>query len=155
LTPPPRGAMSAGQQERRMDKLGRDGVGAAWVAFLAMAFVVVGLTGLFASYAVPLPLQRALARETALDDALAAARGPDPQAGIEALRDRLDDSAAALLPAGGDMTARITAERSAMRARFQAEAAALATRTRWLICVVTLMGTVFGAAVLHIGRRPQ
>ena len=42
-------------------------VNPTWIAFLAMAFVVVGLAGLFASYAVPLPLQRAIAREAALD----------------------------------------------------------------------------------------
>jgi len=124
------------------------------VAFLVMAFVVVGLTGVFASYAVPLPLQRALAREAALDDALAAARGPDPRDAVAALQDRLDDSAAAVLPVGGDMAARIAAERTAMRARFLAEAAAVATRVRWLICVITVMAALFGVAVLHIGRKP-
>ena len=36
-----------------------------------MTFVVVGLTGLFATFAAPLPLQRALLREAALDEALA------------------------------------------------------------------------------------
>jgi hypothetical protein len=132
---------------------GRGGVGATWMAFLVMAFVVVGLTGLFASYAVPLPLERALAREATLDEALAAARGADPQTAVAALRDRLDDSAAALLPAGGDMAARVAAERTAMRARFRAEAAAIATRVRWLVCVITVMASVFGVAVLHIGRR--
>ncbi len=132
----------------------RDRVGGTWIAFLAMAFLVVGLIAVFASYAVPLPLQREAAREAALDDALAATRGPDPQAAITALQDRLDDSAAALLPVGGDMAARIAAERAAMRLRFRAEAAAVATRVRWLICVVTIMAAVFGIAILHIARRP-
>lgn len=137
-----------------MDQRGRGGIGATWVAFLVMAFVIVGLTGVFASYAVPLPLQRALAREAALDDAMAAARGPDPQAALTALRDRLDDSAAALLPAGGDMAARIAAERTAMRTRFLTEAAAVGTRVRWLICVITVMAALFGIVVLHVGRKP-
>jgi hypothetical protein len=122
------------------------------MGFLAMAFLVVGLGGLFASYAAPAPLARALAREAALDDALAAARGPDAEAAIEALRPRLGESADALLPVGGDMAARIAAERRAMRARFAAEAESAARRSRWIIALVTLMGFAFGAAVLRGAR---
>ena len=36
-----------------------------WFAFLAMTFVVVGLTGVFATFATPLPLYRALSRDAA------------------------------------------------------------------------------------------
>lgn len=126
---------------------------ATWAAFLVMAFLVVGLIGLFASYAVPLPLDRALARDAALDEALAAAHGPAAQAGIEALRDRLADSAEALLPVGGDMDARIAHERAAMRARLSAEAGEVAARTRWMICIITLMAAGFGVAVLRMARR--
>ena len=128
-------------------------VNGTWVAFLAMAFVVVGLAGLFASYAVPLPLQRALARDAALDAALAAAHGPDPAKALEALRPQLGDSADALLPPGGDMDAKIAAERGAMRARLEAEADGVATRTRWLLAIITVMGALFGAVLLQIGRR--
>jgi hypothetical protein len=114
---------------------------------------VVGLTGLFASYAVPLPYQRAMARDAALDDALAAAHGADPQAALAALRDRLGDSADAVLQGGADIDARIARERIAMHARLRAEADEVATRTRWLICVITIMGGAFGAAVAHLARR--
>ncbi len=124
-----------------------------WTAFLAMAFVVVGLTGLFASYAAPLPLQRALAREAALDAAQRAVHGADPQTALEALRPQLAESADALLPLGGDMEARIAAERVAMRARLSAESAAATVRARWIIGVVTLMGIAFGAAVLNASRH--
>lgn len=124
-----------------------------WSAFLVMTFVVVGLAGFFASYAVPLPLARALAREAALDQALRAAHGPNPAAALEALRPQLGESAEALLPPSGDIDAKIAAERVAMRARFAAESVAVATRTRWLLAVVTLMGAVFGVAILHMGRR--
>lgn len=41
------------------------------IGFLAMAFVVVGLTGILATYAAPLPLARALHLEAVLDQALA------------------------------------------------------------------------------------
>ena len=136
-----------------MDRPDSSGSSATWTAFLVMAFLVVGLVGLFASYAAPLPLQRAMARDAALDEALAAAHGANPQAAIEALRLRLGESADLLLPAGGDMDARITHARAAMRTELTAEADEVATRTRWMICVITVMGAVFGAAVLRIGRR--
>jgi hypothetical protein len=128
------------------------GPGATWQAFLVMTFVVVGLTGLFATYAAPLPLQRALLREAALDEAQAAAHGTNAAAAIEALRPRLAESAAALLPAGGDMDQRIARARADMQASLWAEADALARRLRWLVCVVTLMGAVFGVAILHASQ---
>jgi hypothetical protein len=152
-------AMSAAHEEDRMDRPAADGasrdVNLTWSAFLAMAFVVVGLCGLFASYAVPLPLQRALARDAALDEAQAAAHGPDPAAALEALRPQLGESADALLPPGPDIVTRITAERSAMRARFLAEADADARRIRLLLAVVTLMAAAFGIAILHMARRAR
>src|SRR5665213_872457 len=43
----------------------------ATMGFLAVAFAMVGLIGLVASYAAPLPLERALARDAALDAVLA------------------------------------------------------------------------------------
>ena len=128
-------------------------VGGTWIAFLAMAFAAVGLIGLFATYAGPLPLQRALAREATLDAAQAAAHATNPKAALEALRPALDDSADAVLPWGPGIDQRIAAERVAMRARFGAESAALATRLRWLVCLVTVMAGAFGIAVLHASRR--
>src|ERR1700751_4703717 len=61
------------------------------MAFLAMTFAILGLLGLFATVVTPIPLERALARDAALDEAAAAARGPNPQAAIEALRPRLGE----------------------------------------------------------------
>lgn len=126
--------------------------GYTWMAFLTMAFAIVGLMGLFATYAAPLPLQRALARDATLDEVLAATSRPDAQAAIEALRVRLDDSAPAILPVGPDIESRIAAERTAMRGRFTAEADAEARRLRLMIGIVTLMGAAFGATLLRIGR---
>ncbi|MDE2199286.1 MAG: hypothetical protein KGJ41_09695 [Rhodospirillales bacterium] len=124
-----------------------------WMAFLAITFAVVGLLGVFATYAVPLPLERALAREATLDDALAALHGPNPAAALEALRPRLGSSAAALLPPGDDMPARIAAERVAMRRHFHIEAAAEATRMRWLISIMTVVCGVLGVGMLAISGR--
>ena len=124
-----------------------------WFGFLAMAIATVGLIGLFATYAAPLPLDRAMAREAALDDALQAAHAPDPQAALEALKPRLDDSAAAILPYGPGIEDRIARERPAMRARLQRESGALAVRLRWLTVMVTLMVVAFSAAVLRGAAR--
>ena len=122
-------------------------------AFMAMAFAIVGLTGLFATFAAPLPLQRALAREAALDRAAAAAGSAEPEAALAALRPQLGKSAAALAPGPG-LDGRIAAERAAMRARFAVESAVTLTRLRWLVAVITAMGALFGVALLGMaGRR--
>jgi hypothetical protein len=120
--------------------------------FLAMAFLIVGLTGLFTSYAAPLALQRAMAREAALDEAAAAAHGADPAAALAALAPRLGESAAAVAP-GPDLAARIDAERRVVRTRFAAESAATLTRLRWLVSVITLMGAAFGVVMLYLAAR--
>jgi hypothetical protein len=127
--------------------------GGPWIAFLAMCFAVVGLVGLFASFATPLPLERALARDEVLDEVLALSAQPHPEAALEALRPRLDDSAGAVLPPGGDMQARVAGERAAMRARFRLEADATAARVRLMIGIVTVMAAVFGAAILRFARQ--
>lgn len=121
--------------------------------FILCCFAVVGLVGAFATFAAPLPLERALAREEALDAAQAALSGPNPQAAILALKDRLDDSAASLIPLPADPLAAIAAERVAMRARQRAEADAVASRMRLMIGVVTVMAAAFGTAITGFARR--
>jgi len=109
------------------------------MAFAALAVGVVGLAGVFATYAAPLPLQRAMAREALLDAALAAADSPDPQAAMAALAPRLGDSAEALAGAPAGL---------AMRTRLDAEAGALAAQLRLLIVVITVMGAIFVAVIV-------
>jgi hypothetical protein len=123
-------------------------------AFVAMAFLIVGLTGLFATFAAPLPLQRAQAREAALDQAEAAARSADPPAALARLQPQLGGPAPALM-AGPDLQARIAAERLAMRARFAIESEVTLTRLRWLICVITGMGALFGVVMLNLAARTR
>lgn len=124
----------------------------AAMGFLAMCFGVVGLVGLFATFAAPLPLHRAIARDAALDDALVAAHSSDPKAAIEALSPRLDESAAVLIPLPANPDAAIAAERVAMRARFTAEADATSSRMQLMIGIVTVMAGVFGIAIAGLGR---
>ena len=123
------------------------------MGFLAMCFAIVGLVGLFASFAAPLPLARAMAREATLDQAQLALHSANPQAAMDVLKDRLDDSAQAFSPLPADPDAAVAAERVAMRARLRAEAAAVASRMQLMICIVTAMAAVFGCAIIGFGRR--
>ncbi len=123
------------------------------MGFLAMCFAVVGLVGLFALFAAPLPLQRAIAREQTLDEVLIALHSSQPQAGLVALKDRLDDSAAAFTPLPANVDEAVAHERVAMRARLQAESNAVSSRMQLMIAVVTAMAAVFGAAIIGFGRR--
>ncbi len=127
----------------------------SWIGFAAMAFVIVGLSGVFATYALPIPMERAFALDAALDEALVAAHGPDPAVALAALRPRLGENADAVLAGPGTAVERIQRERAAMRDRFRAEAEATAVRIRWLCMVVSVMGAVFvGALMGSLARRP-
>jgi len=122
-----------------------------WMMFAALAVMVVGLTGLFATYATPLPLERAMAREAALD---AVAADPSLSAN-PTMRDSLGDSVPALAGPPDSLPQRIAAERVAMRRRFAEEAAAVATRLRWLVSMVTLMGGLFVVLIVGGLARPR
>ncbi len=117
-----------------------------------MAFVVVGLAGIFGTYAAPVPFGRALAREAVLDQVLAASLAPDAQARLAALRPALGESAEAVLSGPGTLAQRVARERERMRARFAEEEAELDARLRLLIGVVTFAAALFGLAMLGVGR---
>lgn len=123
------------------------------MGFLGMCFAIVGLVGLFAVFAAPLPLHRAIARDAALDEALVALHGADPAAGMAALKDRLDESAAAFTPLPANPDAAVATERRAMFSRFEAESDATSSRMQLMIVIVTVMAAVFGAAIAGLGRR--
>jgi hypothetical protein len=139
--------MSAPSQPRRASN------SFAATGFLAMCFAIVGLVGIFATFAAPLPLQRAMLRDIALDDLLTGLHGAQPQAALEALKPRLDDSAPAFTPLPANPDAAVAAERQAMRQRFREEADATAYRMKLMIIIVTVMAAVFGAAITGLGRR--
>ena len=122
----------------------------AWTAFLLTCFAVVGLMGLFASYAAPLPLERALARDAALDDALAAG---DSKPALEKLRDRLDDSAAMVIDGAGPLPARVSSARAAMHASLLHESDVVGTQLRWEMTIVTVVAAAFGAFLLAAAAR--
>jgi hypothetical protein len=120
---------------------------AAWTGFLVATICVVGLAGLFATYAAPIPYQRALTEEAALDQL---AQTPPSQ--WPSLRDQLGESAA-ILTAPGPLAPRLAAERPALRARFIKEAQAQSAQLRLLLLVVTAMAALFGAILMRLQRR--
>jgi hypothetical protein len=127
--------------------------GGAWTGFLIVAFAVLGLIGAFAVYAAQIPFERALARDAALDQALAVPAGPNAAAKLDALRPALDDSAAHVIGGTGTMTEKVCAERSRMLKDFGKQAADIGVRLRLVIAVFTAACAVFGVAVLSIVRR--
>lgn len=120
------------------------------IGFLTMAFVIVGLVGVFATYAVPIPLLRALRRETVLDRLATAS---DPAAMLANLGPALGGSAARLSAGTGSLAQRIAREKQVVQARFIAEEKALAFRLRLIVVLFTLTGAIFGAALLGAGQR--
>ncbi len=131
-------------------------VNGSWMGFAATAFIVAGLSGVFTTYALPIPMQRGFAREAALDAAAEAARGPDPAAALAALRPRLGDSATAVMEGPGTLEQRIARERAAVRESFLAEEDATALRLRWLCIMVSLTGALFVAAIVGgMSARPD
>ena len=101
----------------------------SFIAFLVACFLVVGLAGLFASYAAAITYQRAFAR-------LAALEHPSPP----------EPGAPAPLPDTPDSRRTILAEANQ-------EAGAVLPRLRLLLAVLTALATVFGTGVALLLRR--
>lgn len=126
---------------------------ATWTAFLLMCFAIVGLTGMFATYATSIPLERALIRTGTLDQVLAAARGPDSAARLAALRPALGQRADAVLSGPGDLWDRVAAERAVVLDEQGREARSVAHRTRIMVIIVTLMASLVGSGIMALGQR--
>lgn len=124
-----------------------------WAAFLITCFCVVGLMGLFASYAGQIPLERAIARLGVLDEVATAARAPNPAEALGQLRPKLADRAGPVLDGPGALDERIAGERRVALRDGVAEAEAVAARVRLLLLLVTLMAGGFGVGVLAMSRR--
>ncbi len=127
----------------------RRGDGATWSAFLAMAFVVVGLVGAFASFASALPYQRGLHELAALD----AVPPEATPAALLALRPRLADEGRLVIDGAGPLPGRIASARRALLARVAIEGGAVGERVRLLIVVFTIVAALFGAMVISVTRR--
>ena len=124
-----------------------------WTAFLLMCFALVGMAGLFATYATTIPLERALIRTGVLDQVLAAARAPDAAAQLEALRPALGRRADTVLSGPGELWDRVAAERILVLDEQGRDARSVAHRIRVLVTVVTLMGALVGAGIMALAHR--
>lgn len=127
---------------------GRNEAGGDWIGFLLAAIVLVGLAGLFASYAAPLPYQRAFAIEAVMEKLPTLPPSAWPQ-----YRAELGDSAHAILDGSGPMAARVAAERPVMEARLAREAAASAWRLRLILALVTALAAGFGVVLMRLQRQ--
>ena len=119
-----------------------------WAAFLLMCFGVLGLTGLFGTYGPQIPLERALVRLQVLDEAQAAASGPDAATRLPALRDQLGPLADAVIDGQGPALDRIAAARATVQSEAVREAASVAHRIRVMIISITVLAGLFGAGLM-------
>jgi hypothetical protein len=126
---------------------------ATWTAFLLMCFALVGLTGLFATYATTIPWERALIRTGVLDQVLAAARAPDAEARLATLRPALGPDADAVLSGPGDLWDRVAARRLVVLDEQGREARSVAHRIRIMVGIVTLMAALVGAGIMALASR--
>ena len=121
-----------------------------WTAFLLMLFGLVGLCGLFASYAPAIPLERAMARIAALDEVA----GPGDAARTDrCLRIALGSVAPMVLDGIGPMPERVTEARRVVVDEERREAASIGYRTRLMLGVVTAIAAFLGAGIMALSRK--
>jgi hypothetical protein len=120
-----------------------------WVAFLVVCFLVTGLTGLFASYSGVIPLERAIHRSRALDAALAT------DGSAATLGPLLGADADLVAHAAGDLPARVAAARETVLSEGEREAAAVSSRTRLMLGVITVLAAGLGAGILLLAGKPK
>ena len=125
----------------------------SWSAFLVMLFAVVGLCGLFASYATSIPLERGAARSALLDQVLQDSARPDGPARLELLRPSLASLGEAVLDGTAPIADRIAAARAVVLDEQQREQSSLAYRTRLMLCIVTVLAATLGVGILSLARR--
>ncbi len=126
---------------------------ATWTAFLLMCFALVGLTGMFASYAVAIPLDRTLARTAVLDGVLAEGRQPDP-ARQATLRMMLGPEVGPrVLDGPGELFDRVAAQREVVLQEGAQEERSVVYRIRVLVAVVTIMAGFVGSGIMGLARR--
>lgn len=116
-------------------------------------FLLPGLIGTFASFSIPAPVVDEMHQEAALDAVTNAATPQAQQAAIANLANATDADTAAMVTKGtGEINARVAAARANMRAEVVAEARAEAYKIRLMVITMTILGALFGVALLGPGR---
>lgn len=124
------------------------------IGFLLTAFLFPGLIGTFASFSIPAPVIDVVHQEAALDAVLAARDTPNEAAAMANLDDATDpDTAAIVNGSNGPLDARIAAARANVYKEVVAEARASAFNIRLLVITMTILGAIFGVALLGPDRE--
>jgi hypothetical protein len=119
-----------------------------WIAFLLICFLLTGMVGLFASYGPSIPLERALHRIAAVDQAVATGT-PD----AAALQATLGKSADDVLSGPGDLAARTARARAGIIADAEDDTAGVGARTRLMIFVITALSGMIGTFIVLVVSR--
>jgi hypothetical protein len=119
------------------------------IGFLLVCFLFPGLVGTFASFSIPAPVVDALHQQQALDAVLAAQTPEAQTAAIEALPAKVDpDTAAIVITGTAPLAERVAKAEENMRKEVVAQARAAAYRIRLMVITMTVLGAVFGVALL-------
>ncbi len=119
-----------------------------WIAFLLACFLLTGLVGLFASYGPSIPIERALHRIAALDQATAGET--IDRASVQLT---LGTAAEDVLNGPGDLQARLARARAAIIADAEEDEAGVGARTRLMIFVVTGLAAALATGILLLVSR--
>jgi hypothetical protein len=147
----------------------------ARVGFMLCAFLMPGLIGTFASFTIPAPVVDEMHQQQALDAILNAPTPAAQQAAIAALSGNVaqmaqaeqagmsqevpdtalvDSDTAAIVQNGtGPLPQRIAAAEQNMRLEEVAEAKAEAYKIRIMMITMTVLGAVFGVAMMGPGKQ--
>jgi hypothetical protein len=124
------------------------------IGFLLTAFLFPGLIGTFASFSIPAPVVDAMHQQAALDAVLAAQNTPNQAAAMADLDNAVDADTAAIVNGGnGPLPARIAAAQANMQHEVLAQARSEAFRIRLMVITMTLLGAIFGVALLGPDRE--
>jgi len=123
------------------------------IGFLLTCFLLPGLIGTFASFSIPAPVVDEMHQEAALDAVLNATDAASQKTAIANLPNDVDDDAASLVTAGtAPIASRVTAARARVQADVIAEARAEAYKIRLMVITMTVLGAIFGVALLGAGK---
>lgn len=117
-------------------------------------FLLPGLIGCFASFAIPAPMVDMLHQQAALDAVMAAPTAQTQQAAIAALTKTVDpDTAAIVANQSGPLATRIAAAEANMRQEVLAQARAEAYRIRLMVITMGVLGAIFGVMLMGPDRN--
>jgi len=130
--------------EHAAAKIPRRRIDGAWYGFLTVGFLVIGLAGIFGTYASQVPYQRGELAEQVLDRAAATHNAAE----LAGLKSELGDNAAIMARQNVPLAERIAAARAATRVRAADEATGVAHGLRLDIGLITVGCALFGCFLL-------